>query len=299
MDWSVVIIILQLIFLEGILSIDNAAVLGTMVTHLPNDQEIPWPTVLKPLGKVLHPLLGNQRMAALRVGLLGAYVGRGLMLLMAAVVAHNYWLKMLGAFYLVRLAFDNLGMAEPGEGDAHIHPVENNRFWILVLTIEITDLIFSIDNVVAAVALSNKIWVVMVGVAIGILVMRFAAGWFSYVVEREPVLKNAAYLLVFNIGMEIFISEFTPFQFPDWMRFAISIGTLGLCLMYAHFKPMQLLRPVLVWVAQGFANFNEVIDWALVPVIGVFKLLWWLITWPFRLFKPANASGQGSDEKEK
>jgi tellurite resistance protein TerC len=62
------------------------------------------------------------------------------------------------------------------------------------------DLIFSIDNVVAAVSLSDKIWVVMLGVGIGILTMRFAAGVFSYAVEREPILQQAAYVLILNMA---------------------------------------------------------------------------------------------------
>ncbi len=41
MDWKVVTVILQLIFMEGILSIDNAAY-GCMVTHVPDDLPIGW-----------------------------------------------------------------------------------------------------------------------------------------------------------------------------------------------------------------------------------------------------------------
>ena len=44
--WPVVVIVLQLIFLEWILSIDNAAVIGALVSPLPNDQEVPWPGML-------------------------------------------------------------------------------------------------------------------------------------------------------------------------------------------------------------------------------------------------------------
>jgi len=50
MDFSVVVIVIQLIFLEGILSIDNAAVLGAMVSVLPDDKAIPWPPALQGLG---------------------------------------------------------------------------------------------------------------------------------------------------------------------------------------------------------------------------------------------------------
>jgi tellurite resistance protein TerC len=274
MDLSVVAVIIQLIFLEGILSIDNAAVLGAMVSHLPSDIPIAWPPSLNRLGSRLQPVLGNQRTAALRVGLLGAYFGRGLMLIMASFIIRNPWLKLLGALYLLRLAFDNLGRAEPGEADAHTHPTVAKSFWAIVLTVELADLAFSLDNVVAAVGVSDNLWAVLVGVFIGILLMRFAAGWFSYLVEREPVLKTAAYVLVLMIGVQLLLGEFAGVKLSDLLRFGLSIAVILLSLVYAHVKWLHIFDPALVWLAEGFANFNEVIDWALVPVIGLLKLPW-------------------------
>jgi len=67
LDLSVVVIILQLIFLEGVLSIDNAAVLGALVSHVPDDQPIAWPESLRQLGDRLQRFLGNKRTAALRL----------------------------------------------------------------------------------------------------------------------------------------------------------------------------------------------------------------------------------------
>jgi hypothetical protein len=43
-DWSILAIILQLVFLEGVLSIDNAAVSGARVSQLPDDRPISVPT---------------------------------------------------------------------------------------------------------------------------------------------------------------------------------------------------------------------------------------------------------------
>jgi tellurite resistance protein TerC len=298
MDWTIPVIILQLILLEGLLSIDNAAVLGAMVTHLPDDRPIKWPKSLKKVGDALHGVLGNQRTAALRVGLLGAYVGRGLMLFLATIVIQNPWLKIIGAVYLIRLAFDNLGMAEAGDEDDHTHKVDDSTFWRIVVTIELTDLIFSLDNVVAAVSLSDRFWIVMLGVAIGILVMRFAAGIFSYVVERVPILKKAAYILVFNIGVELLVEDLGHVEINDWLRFGISIGTILLCVAYAYIKPLQVLRPVFIWIAQGFSNINELIDWALVPVIGLVKLIWKIVSFPFKPRKPGKPKPQSRIEVE-
>lgn len=278
MNWSILVIIIQLIFLEGILSLDNAAVLGALVTSLPDDQPVPWPRALKRLGDLLHPLLGNERTAALRVGLLGAYVGRGVMLFLATLIIQNPWLKLIGAAYLVRLAFDNLGSegesVEEEDAEVETRKPRTSKFWGIVVMVELTDLIFSLDNVVAAVTLSNRFFVVLLGVAIGILLMRFAAGLFSYAVEREPILKNAAYILVFNIGVELLLSELFKIEISDWMRFGISIATIGLCLIYAHVRPLQKLRPALTWLARGFARMNALVDWLLEPVTALFSLLW-------------------------
>ncbi len=274
MEWATIVIVIQLIFLEGILSIDNAAVLGALVSPLPDDRPVSWGRLLRKIGDLLHPILGNQRTAALRAGILGAYLGRGLMLFLATLIIQNPWLKLLGAAYLVRLAFNNLSTAEVSESDSHAHPIEGKTFWMIVLTVELTDLVFSLDNVVAAVALSHRFWVVFTGVAIGILFMRFAAGLFSYAVLRHPVLKYAAYILVFNIGVELIIEELNIYQFGDWTRFGISVTTLLLALAYERFKFLQQFRPVLIWISQGFGNLNELIDWALVPVYGLFRLIW-------------------------
>ena len=270
--WPIVIIILQLIFLEGILSIDNAAVIGALVSPLPDDKYVVWPKSLQRIGEWLHPLLGNQRMAALRVGLLGAYTGRGLMLFMTSFLIHNSWVKLLGAAYLVHLAFDSLEEMTGGgseEGDADITPIKVRSFWGTVLTVELMDLIFSIDNVVAAVSLSDKLWVVMIGVGIGILTMRFAAGVFSYAVEREPILKQAAYVLVLNIGVELILEQVWQVEISDLVRFGISALTILLALAYAHSRFLQRFRFVLVWLAQGIGIVNEFVDWIFAPVRGL------------------------------
>lgn len=282
MDLSIVGIILQLIFLEGILSIDNAAVLGAMVSVLPDDRKIDWPHSLRKLGKTLDPLLGKQRTAGLRVGLLGAYLGRGIMLLLASVVIKNPWLRLIGAFYLIRLALENLGMAEEGEEEEHEREVKARGFWLIVLNVELADLAFSLDNVVAAVSLSDKLWVVMVGVAIGILTMRFAAGLFSYFVIREPILKPAAYVLVLNIGIQLVLEDLMGYDIADLTRFVLSVSIILLALLYAHSRLLQRLRPVLVWIARVMEKLNEAINWVLSPVFALFRVIFRGLLWVYR-----------------
>ena len=273
-DLDFIYIIIQVIFLEGILSIDNAAVLGAMVSVLPQKDTVPWPGPLKFLGPPVHRLLGGQRSAALKVGLLGAYVGRGLMLVLANFVIHNPFLKILGAAYLIRLAFDNLGEPEPGEEEqVRAKRMEGKNFWSVVVAVELADLAFSLDNVVAVVALSNNLPIVMFGVFIGIIAMRFAAGIFTWMVLREPILKPAAYLVVFNIGAELLLDEFWGIGVGGGLKFIISAGTLILFVVYAHIKPLHIFQPIFNWVGEGMADINELVDWALIPVFLFVKTL--------------------------
>lgn len=72
-----------------------------------------------------------------------------------------------------------------------------------VVSVELMDMVFSIDNVLAAVAMSPKLWVVMVGVAIGILAMRFVAGGFIKLMEKYPALETSAYIVIGILGAKL------------------------------------------------------------------------------------------------
>lgn len=275
-----VTIILQLIFLEGILSFDNAAVLGAMVSPLSKDKPVPWPRFLRPVGHLLDPLLGPQRFAALKVGLLGAYVGRGLMLVLASYVINNPWLQFIGALYLIKIAIEHLGSFHTEEEEDLLQEVEALRgrqrgFWATVLMVELMDLAFSLDNVVAAVALSRHIVVVMIGVALGILTMRFAAGIFARLIEKEPILGTAAYLLVLNIGVEFLLSEFFHVEFHELTRFAINLITIVLAVVYAHLPILQdLLASPFAFLARLFAYLDKGINLLFFPLTWTLHKLW-------------------------
>ncbi|MGC8781349.1 MAG: TerC family protein [Anaerolineae bacterium] len=281
---SIISVILQLIFLEGILSIDNAAVLGAMVAVLPSDKPVPYPRFLRFLQRFTDRVFGMQQSAALKVGLLGAYIGRGTMLVLASIVIENPFLQILGAAYLVKLAFSHLSEADqPGEEEVIGRLRRRERaFWLVVLNVELADLAFSLDNVVAAVALSRELWVVMVGVALGILTMRFAAGIFTWLIKREPILETAAYIVVFNIGVELLLSHFAGLHFEAWQKFGISAATLLLCVAYAHLDLLHVLKPIFAWLAQGMGNLNELADWALRPVVWLIKLVFRVLAVPVR-----------------
>lgn len=288
---GIITIIIQLIFLEGVLSIDNAAVLGAMVSVLPNDKPVPYPKLLTFFKAPTNRFLGMQQSAALKVGLLGAYGGRGLMLVMATWVMANPLLKVLGAAYLIKLAFENLGKVGEGEeftGETPGFGQKATSFWLVVLNVELADLAFSLDNVVAAVALSGQLWVVMIGVALGIITMRFAATAFTWLIQREPILEQAAYIIVLNIGVELLLAEFYGVEIAAWQKFLISAMTLGLCVLYAQVQGLHLLAPYLRWLGIGMGYLNKLFEWVLRPLIALIKSF-------FRLGRKVLAKKQGQE----
>lgn len=182
-------VIMSLIVIEGLLSVDNALAIAAMASHLP----------------------GKQKYLALRWGILGAYVFRGLALAFAAFIIDNPWLKIVGAAYLIHLmasffaerarAADAAGNGEDGDGVTIAARMAGKGFLATVISIELMDLSLSVDNVVAAVAMSPKLWVVIAGVFIGILALRFIAGLCIKLIERFPILECTAFLLIGYVGL--------------------------------------------------------------------------------------------------
>ncbi len=237
MDFSFLPILIQLVFLECILSIDNAAVMGAMIAHLPEDQLTPWPDWLRGWMHWADRLLGSQRAAALKVGLFGAYAGRILMLALASLIVGLTWVHVLGALYLLYLGGSHFfsRYREEREKAEHTPVLRLKRgFWSVVLALNLADMAFSIDNVVAAVALSKQLWVVILGVGVGIVIIRFGAAIFARLMDWEPALEHAAYLLLIAIGLELLIEIWLGISIDELVKFMISLSILVLTVMVAR-----------------------------------------------------------------
>jgi len=178
-----VLIFLNIIILEIVLSIDNAAVLAAMVKELPKEQQ----------------------KKALTYGIAGAYVFRGLALLFASVLIKLVWLKVVGGLYLMYLAYNALStnVEQGGESKMTIKIPFLSALWSTIVAIEMMDLVFSIDNVFAAVAFTPNLWLICGGVFIGILAMRFATTKFVKVLEKNPILERVAYWVIGALGLKL------------------------------------------------------------------------------------------------
>ncbi len=202
MTASTLLLIANLVIIESLLSVDNAAVLAVMVKDLPD----------------------RQKTKALRYGILGAYLFRGLCLFSAAWLVKIVWLKIIGGAYLLYLVYGHFSEANDTieeASDIKQSRIYNfcmrlglNRLFATIILVEIMDLAFSIDNIFAAVALSNVFWVIMTGVGIGILAMRFVAGWFVKMIVKYPQIEKSAFIVIFLLGMKLIVSGITDYSTP-------------------------------------------------------------------------------------
>jgi hypothetical protein len=51
-----------------------------------------------------------------------------------------------------------------------------SAFWATVVKVELTDIVFAIDSILVAVAMSQKLWVILAGGLLGIVMMRVVIG---------------------------------------------------------------------------------------------------------------------------
>lgn len=207
-----------LALLEGILSVDNALVLAILVRHLPP----------------------HLRRKGLTYGLVGAFVFRIIALVFAASLIRFMAFKLVGGIYLLYLAMKNMFRvgAESGKEE---HGVKQAGFWKTVILVELTDIVFSIDSITTAVALSQKLLIVYIGGVLGIIFMRFLSGFFIGLLERFPKLEDLAYQLVFFIGVRLTL-ESLHIEIDHsifWVMMGV-IGIIGASLVYRDYKETQI-----------------------------------------------------------
>jgi YkoY family integral membrane protein len=193
-------VLIILVALEGLLAADNALVLAIMVKHLPEEE----------------------RKKALFYGLAGAFVFRFASLFVISFLVDVWQVQAIGALYLLFMAGNHIfrkvvkGKAE----DSKAKEVrKHSSFWMTVLKVEVADIAFAIDSILAAVAMAvvlpdtplpniggldgGKFLVIFAGGIIGLIIMRFAANQFVRLLERKPGLEIAAFTIVGWVGVKL------------------------------------------------------------------------------------------------
>lgn len=217
-------VLLLLIVLEGLLAADNALVLAIMVKHLPE----------------------KERRKALFYGLAGAFVFRFGSLFAISFLVDVWQVQAIGALYLLFIAINHIYrklIVNKGNEEAK-KPKEKKKsgFWMTVFKVELADIAFAVDSILAAVALAvslpdtglpniggldgGKFLVIFAGGFIGLIIMRYAANFFVQLLQKRPGLEISAFFIVGWVGVKLLVSTLShpalavlPTEFaesPEW-----------------------------------------------------------------------------------
>ena len=250
-------VIISLIIIEGLLSVDNILAIAALASQLPE----------------------KEKKAALRIGLAGAYVFRILALFFAGFIMGNEWVKFLGAFYLIHLMTEHLSnYAAKTDDDPNTIPSKPRAFWPTIIAIQLMDLSLSVDNVVAAVAMTPDIRVVCVGVFLGLMTLLMFASLSLKLVETFPILQHTAFFLIGYVGVILLTEMCAEYFFHR----------------HLHISPLQKFVGIAIIMLASFTYARSpaarklcqpVFKVAMVPVRiydSVAGMLIGLLLWPFK-----------------
>jgi YkoY family integral membrane protein len=198
-----------LVALEGLLSADNAMVLAVLVLGLPP----------------------REQRQALRYGIVGAFAFRVLAILLATWLIEIRVVMLIGAAYLLWLPYHHFrshgSAAERRTPRTAKAWLGLSPFWATVTRVELTDIVFAIDSILVAVAMSSKLWVIITGGILGVIAMRLVIGQLLTLVNRYPPLVDGAFVIIAWVGIKLLLeylhaAGYVHFAVPK----ALSLGLI-------------------------------------------------------------------------
>ena len=209
-----------LVLLEAALSADNALVLAVLVLPLPVEQQ-------------------NR---ALRYGIVGALCFRIVATLFATYIIHWEWVKLVGAAYLLYLPTKHFWHRPDESGRGAPKAIATilglTAFWSTVVRVEMTDVVFAIDSILVAIAMSRKIWVIISGGVLGIIAMRVLIGQLLGIVRAFPSIVDGAYVIVAWVGVKLLIEylhgiHVIGWEIPRWLSITVMLLLFAASAIYA------------------------------------------------------------------
>ena len=212
-----------LVALEAMLSADNALVMAVIVLGLPR----------------------SQQKKALRQGLAGAFTSRIAATVLAVRLIRVLWVKLLGGVYLLYLAFDHFRHRRKGGGSRGARKASPgfglSAYWATVVRVEAINLMFSIDSILVAVAVSRVTWVVVTGGILGLVAMRVIAAQLLKLVESYPPLVDGAFIIIAWIGIQLSLEYLNSIgvmdvDIPKSVSLGLIAGIFAASYIYARIK---------------------------------------------------------------
>jgi predicted tellurium resistance membrane protein TerC len=220
MDWltdpQIWIAFATLTFLEIVLGVDNVIFISILSSKLP----------------------AAQQPRARRIGLLGAMVTRVALLFSLAWIIRltKPWFTVLGQeisgrdlililgglFLLAKATYEIHDKLEGEEG--HASAKVRSSFTAVIIQIMLLDVVFSLDSVITAVGMVDKVWVMVAAVIAAVAIMVISAEPISAFVNRHPTVKMLALSFLLLIGMSLVAEGFDQHVPKGYIYFAMGFS---------------------------------------------------------------------------
>ena len=198
MEFADFVTIVVLVLLEAALSADNALVLAVLVLPLPK----------------------QQHQKALRYGIVGAFFFRIVCIVLARHLIALRFVKLIGSLYLFYLPIKYFHTRSSSEAARYIKPARAmlglSIFWSVVVRVELTDIVFAIDSILVAVAISRKLWVIITGGILGVIAIRVVIGKLLKVIEAYPAIVDGAYIIIGWVAVKLMVEYLHSMNWIDW-----------------------------------------------------------------------------------
>ena len=232
--------LLTLTALEIVLGIDNIIFISILAGKLPPEQQP----------------------KARRLGLVGAFVSRMLLLLSIAwivrltrplfeVFGHGVsgrdLILLLGGLFLIGKATHEIHDKLEGE-EGHVTANLRTSLARVVVQIMLIDIVFSLDSVITAVGMVDQVSIMVGANIIALGIMLAAAGGIARFVDRHPTIKMLALSFLVVIGINL-VAEGSGFHIPKGytyfaMFFSIMVELLNIKMRVKSTKPVKLHQPI-------------------------------------------------------
>jgi len=121
------------------------------------------------------------------------------------------------------------------------------NFFNVVLQIMVLDIVFSLDSVITAVGLAQKVAVMVIAIVIAVIIMMLSVNGISRFIERHPTIKMLALAFLLLIGVTL-VADGMGVHVPKGyvyfaMGFSLFVEVLNHRLHQRRFEPVSLNKP--------------------------------------------------------
>ena len=174
--------------------------------------------------------------------------------MLAVYLIQLQFVMLVGAAYLLWLPYSHFTEHEDAATRQRPKPATSwlgmSPFWSTVVKVELTDVVFAVDSILVAVAMSNKLWVIITGGILGVIAMRLVIGQLLVLVHRYPALVDGAFIIIAWVGIKLVLeylhaAGYMSFEIPRWFSLGLIVAIFAIAFIYARREgPVETVDPL-------------------------------------------------------